>query len=238
MLRLGVNIDHIATIREARKTQFPDPVQAAVLVELAGADSITVHLRQDRRHINERDVELLKNTLNIKLNVEIALTKEIIDFIVKVKPFSCCLVPERAEEITTEGGLDIIKFAEPAKQAVRTLKKAGIYAAVFIEPDESMIKYAPQCEAGVVELNTGKYADATNPSEISDELLRIKNAAKLAKSLNLEVHAGHGLHYNNVIPIARIPEIEELNIGHSIISRAMFVGLEKAIREMGKLMGR
>jgi pyridoxine 5-phosphate synthase len=238
MLRLGVNIDHVATIREARKTQFPDPVQAAVLVELAGADSITVHLRQDRRHIKERDIELLKNTLNIKLNVEVALTKEIIDFIVKVKPFSCCLVPERVEEVTTEGGLDIIKFSEQVKQTVRTLKKAGIYTAIFIEPEESIIKYIPQCEAEIIELHTGKYADAITPAEISHELLRITNAAKFAKSLNLEVHAGHGLHYHNVTPITQIPEIEELNIGHSIISRAMFVGLEKAIREMAKLMGR
>ncbi|MFA5032396.1 MAG: pyridoxine 5'-phosphate synthase [bacterium] len=238
MLRLGVNIDHIATIREVRKTQFPDPVQAAVLVELAGADSITVHLRQDRRHIKERDIELLKNTLNIKLNVEIALNKEILDFIVKVKPFSCCLVPERVEEITTEGGLDIIKFSEQVKQTVRTLKKAGIYTAIFIEPEESMIKYAPQCEAEIIELHTGKYADATTPAQIATELSRIQNAAKFAKSLGLEVHAGHGLHYHNVIPIAQIPEIEELNIGHSIISRAMFVGLETAIREMAKLMRR
>lgn len=238
MIRLGVNIDHVATIREARKINYPDPVQAAVLAELAGADSITVHLRQDRRHIKERDVELLKATLNINLNVELSLDKEITDFILKAKPFSCCLVPERVEEITTEGGLDIIKFREPVRQAIKELKKVGIITAVFIEPDEAMVKSVPHCGADAIEFNTGKYSEARSPAELSNEIARLKNAARFAKSLGIEVHAGHGLNYHNLGPVCSISEIEELNIGHSIISRAIFVGMERAVKDMIGLMKR
>ncbi|MDI6840565.1 MAG: pyridoxine 5'-phosphate synthase [bacterium] len=235
-MRLGVNIDHIATIREARKADFPDPVQAAVLVELAGAYGITIHLRQDRRHIKERDVELLKRTIKSHLNVELSLNKEILDFILKVKPDACCLVPERVEEVTTEGGLNIIKFMESTKDAIKELKNAGILATVFIEPEEELIKTAPACYADAIEINTGKYSDAKTTKERECELNRIKSAAKLAHSLGLEVHAGHGLNYHNVQPIVKISEIVELNIGHSIISRAVFVGLERAVREMMTLI--
>ena len=233
-MRLGVNIDHIATIREARKIDFPDPVQAAVFAELAGAHGITVHLRQDRRHINERDDELLKATLKTHLNVEISLNKEILEFIKSVKPGACCLVPEKVEEITTEGGLNIMKFIEPIKNVVRELKEKGIKTTIFIEPDEELIKRAPECGVDAIEINTGKYSEANG--NIDEELKRIKNAAVLAKSLGLKVHAGHGLNYYNVKPVAEIPEIEELNIGHSIIGRAIFVGLERAVKEMIELI--
>lgn len=236
MTRLGVNIDHVATIREARKIDFPDPVQAAVIVELAGAYGVTVHLRQDRRHIKERDVELLKRTLKTHLNVEISLNREILDFIISIKPDACCLVPERVEEITTEGGLNIIKFIEPTKKAVQELKAQGIRTTVFIEPDEELIKRAPECEVDAIELNTSKYSEAKTNADIQKELARIKNAAKLAHSLGLEVHAGHGLNWYNVRPVAEVPEIVELNIGHSIIGRAIFIGLERAVKELLNLL--
>lgn len=238
MIRLGVNIDHVATVREARKVNYPDPVQAGVLAELSGADSITVHLRQDRRHIKERDVELLKATLNIKLNVEVSLDKEIISFITKAKPFACCLVPEKPEELTTEGGLDVIKFRDPIQQTIKELKRAGIFVSIFVEPDETIVRYAPQCGADAVEFNTGKYADAKSIPATAHEILRLRNATKLAKSLGIEVHAGHGLNYYNLKPICHIPDIEELNIGHSIIARSVLVGLDRAIKEMLTLMGR
>jgi pyridoxine 5-phosphate synthase len=232
MTRLGVNIDHIATIREARKIDFPDPVQAAVLVELAGAYGVTVHLRQDRRHIKERDVELLKQTLKTHLNVEISLNKEIVEFIKKVKPHACCLVPERVEEVTTEGGLNIIKFMDPIKSVTKELEEEGIRTTIFIEPEKDLIKRVPDCNLSAIEINTGKYAEAKNSKDIKKELTRIKEAAKFAHSLGLEVHAGHGLNWYNVRPIAEIQEIVELNIGHSIIGRAIFVGLERAIKEL------
>jgi len=236
MTRLGVNIDHIATIREVRKVDFPDPVQAAVFVELAGAYGITVHLRQDRRHIKERDVELLRRTIKSHLNVELSLNREILDFILKVKPDACCLVPERVEEVTTEGGLNIIKFMGPVKGIIKELKKAGILVTVFIEPDEELINRAPECGADAIEINTAKYSEAKSAQDIEKELTRIKNAAKLAHSLGFDVHAGHGLNYSNVQPVAKITNIVELNIGHSIISRAVFVGLEQAVREMMELI--
>lgn len=236
MTRLGVNIDHVATVREARKIDYPDPVQAAVLVEKAGAYGITVHLRQDRRHINERDVEQLKRTIKTHLNVELSLSKEIIDFIVKIKPHACCLVPERAEEVTTEGGLNIVNFMSPTREAVKVLKDTGILTTVFIEPDEELIKAAPECNVDAIEINTGKYSEAKEKAEKEKELKRIKVAASLADSLGLEVHAGHGLNCDNVTPVAMVPEIVELNIGHSIIGRAIFVGLEKAVEEMIELI--
>lgn len=232
MIRLGVNIDHIATIREARKIDYPDPVQAAVLVELTDAYGITVHIRQDRRHIKERDIELLKATLKTCLNVEVSLDKEILDYISKIKPDSCCLVPERAEEITTEGGLNIIKFKESTKDAVQKLKFAGIFVSVFIEPEEELIKEVPALGVDAIEINTGKYSEAKTNPQIEKELVRIEKGAQLARSLGLEVHAGHGLNYHNVMPVAKVPEIVELNIGHSIIARAVFVGLERAVKEM------
>ncbi len=232
-MRLGVNIDHIATIREARGIDSPDPVQAAVFVELAGAYGITVHLRQDRRHIKERDVKLLNATLKTHLNVEISLNKEILEIITSIKPGACCLVPERIEEITTEGGLNIIKFIEPIKKVVKELKENGIKTTLFIEPDEELIKRVPEFEVDAIEINTNKYSEC---KDITNEVKRIKNAAVLAKSFGLEVHAGHGLNYYNAKPIAEISEIEELNIGHSIIGRAVFVGLERAVKEMIELI--
>lgn len=236
MTRLGVNIDHVATIREARGIDFPDPVQAAVIVELTSAYGITVHLRKDRRHIKERDVELLKRTLKTHLNVEISLDREILEFIKSIQPDACCLVPEKVEEITTEGGLNIIKFIAPTKSIVQELKAVGIKTTVFIEPDEELIKTAPECEVDAIEINTSKYADSKTEVDRQNELIRIKNAARIAHSLGLEVHAGHGLNWHNVRPIVEIQEIVELNIGHSIIARAIFVGLERAVKEILELL--
>ncbi|MCK4352289.1 pyridoxine 5'-phosphate synthase [candidate division WOR-3 bacterium] len=232
MARLSVNIDHVATVREARGINYPDPVQAAVLVESAGAYGITVHLRQDMRHIKERDVELLKQTIKSCLNVELSLNEKILNFILKIKPSACCFVPERAEEVTTEGGLNIIRFMESTKKAIKKLKLAGILSTIFIEPDEKLIKAVPECGADTIEINTGKYSEATTETEMANELKRIKDAATLASSLGLEVHAGHGLNYRNVQQVATIPEIAEFSIGHSIIARAIFVGLERAVKEM------
>ncbi len=238
-MRLGVNIDHIATIREARKISYPDPVDGALIVESAGADGITVHLRQDRRHIKERDVELLKRIVSTHLNVELSLNEEILGLILKIHPDACCLVPERVEEITTEGGLDIISNLGKVKTTAKRLKDEGIFTTIFIEPDENIIKRAPDCGVDAVEINTGKYSevelirkDFIKGSHLNSELERIQKAAFLVRSLGLEVHAGHGLNYKNVSDIVKIPEIEELNIGHSIIGRAIFVGLENAVKEM------
>ena len=238
MTRLGVNIDHIATIREARKIDFPDPVQAGAIVELTGAYGVTVHLRQDRRHIKERDIGLLKQTLKTHLNVEISLNDEIVEFISSIKPDACCLVPERVEEITTEGGLNIIKFTEPTKIVTQKLKAQGIKITAFIEPEERLIKRAIECGVSAIEINTSKYSEAKSDSDRKKELIRIKKAGKLAHSLGLEVHAGHGLNWYNVRAIAEIPEIVELNIGHSIIGRAIFVGLERAIKEILELINK
>ena len=235
-MRLGVNIDHIATIREARKISYPDPVDGALIVESAGADGITVHLRQDRRHIKERDVELLKRIVSTHLNVELSLNEEILGLILKIHPDACCLVPERVEEITTEGGLDIISNLGKVKKTAKRLKDEGIFTTIFIEPDENIIKRAPDCGADAVEINTGKYSETQNAQTKSREIERIQKAASLVRSLGLEVHAGHGLNYKNVSDIIKIPEIVELNIGHSIIGRAIFVGLENAVKEMLELV--
>jgi pyridoxine 5-phosphate synthase len=232
MTRLGVNIDHVATIREARKIDYPDPVQAAALVELTGAHGITVHLRQDRRHIDERDIDILKRTIKTHLNVEISVNPEMIDLMKSVQPDACCLVPERVEEVTTEGGLDILKFADPTRKAVEQLKSKGIRVAVFIEPEEKLIRKAVECAVDAIEINTAKYSEASTPVEKEKELTRIQKAATVAHSSGIEVHAGHGLNWHNIQPVARIPEIAELNIGHSIIGRAIFVGLDRAINEL------
>lgn len=249
MMRLGVNIDHIATIREARKITYPDPVDGALIVESAGAGGITVHLRQDRRHIKERDVELLKRIVSTHLNVELSLNEEILGLILKIHPDACCLVPERVEEITTEGGLDIISNLEKVKTTAKRLKDEGIFTTIFVEPDENIIKRAPDCGADAVEINTGKYSETQNaqanpPAKVgrrragNREIERIQKAASLVRSLGLEVHAGHGLNYKNVSDIIKIPEIVELNIGHSIIGRAIFVGLENAVKEMLALINK
>jgi len=231
-MRLGVNVDHVATLREARGTNFPDPVEAAVIVEFAGAHNITVHLRQDRRHIKERDVRLIKELIKIPLNLEASLAPDIQEFTLEVVPHSCCLVPERVQEITTEGGLDIIKTENVVESAVKKLKEKGIGVTVFIEPDEAPIRKAASLGVNAIEINTGKYAEQETQAHID----RIKRAASLALSLGLEVHAGHGLNYRNVKPIAKIKEITELSIGHSIVARALFVGFERAVREMLELI--
>ncbi len=231
-MRLGVNIDHVATIREARGTIYPDPVYAAVLAELGGADGITVHIRQDRRHIKERDVLILKDIVKTHLNVESSINQDIQDFLVKVKPRWVCLVPERKEEITTEGGLDIEKFQTETKTAIERLKSAGIKVSIFIEPEKEIVKRAREMGADAVEFHTGKYAE--NP--IQSEIDRIEEASEYGASLELEIHAGHGLHYRNIHPLLRIKEIEEFNIGHAIIAHSIFVGIERAVREMKEII--
>ncbi len=234
-MKLGVNLDHIATIREARKTNEPDPVQAALLAELGGADGITVHLRGDRRHIKERDVELLKQVVKTRLNVEMAATDEMVDIALRIMPHQVTLVPERREEITTEGGLDIILQGEFIKPAISNLLAAGIEVSIFVDPDPDQVRACAKLGVGAIEINTGKYAEGNDPET---QLELISKTAKLASKIGLRVLAGHGLNYHNVLPVVRIKEIEELNIGHSIISRAVYVGLERAVREMKDLLRR
>ncbi len=236
-MRLGVNLDHVATVREARKTVEPDPVQAAVLAELGGADGITVHLRGDRRHIQERDVELLKRTIKTRLNVEIAPTDEMIEIMLDILPHQVTLVPERREEVTTEGGLDVVLQMDYLKPKINRLKGAGIEVSIFVDPDTEQIKAAGKLMVEAIEINTGKYAEAEK-EKIASELEAIENAAKLGRRIGLKVYAGHGLNYRNVQPIVEIAEIEELNIGHSIVARAIFVGMERAVREMKALLRR
>ena len=235
-MRLAVNIDHIATIREARKTDEPDPVAAAVLCELAGAQGITVHLRGDRRHIQDRDVELLKRTVATHLNIEMAATSEMVRIAQTVKPHQVTLVPERKDEVTTEGGLDVVLHAGNVEKAVAQLLDARIDVSIFVDPDLEQIRQCHKLRAPKIEINTGKFADAWKTSNWPQELDKIATAARAAKKLGLVVFAGHGLTYRNIDGIATIPEIEELNIGHSIIARAALVGLETAVREMIALM--
>lgn len=234
-MKLGVNLDHIATIREARKTNEPDPVQAALLAELGGADGITVHLRGDRRHIKERDVELLKKVVKTRLNVEMAATDEMVEIALRIMPHQVTLVPERREEITTEGGLDIILQGEFIKPAISNLLAAGIEVSIFVDPDPDQVRACAKLGVGAIEINTGKYSEG---EDVEAQLELISKTAKLASKIGLRVLAGHGLNYHNVLPIVKIMEIEELNIGHSIISRAVYVGLEKAVREMKDLLRR
>ena len=229
---LGVNVDHIATIRQARGTTYPDPVQAAILAEAGGADGITVHLREDRRHIQERDVLLMKEILATRLNLEMAVTDEMIIFAKKVKPTYVCLVPEKREELTTEGGLNILADSKKIKSACENLQSVGIEVSLFVDPEREQIEAAKNCGADIVEIHTGHYADATDKQLQQKELERILQAVKLAISLRLQANAGHGLHYYNVQSIAKIAGINELNIGHSIISQALFCGIEEAVRKM------
>ncbi|MGZ4808663.1 MAG: pyridoxine 5'-phosphate synthase [Thermoanaerobaculia bacterium] len=235
-MRLAVNIDHIATIREARKTDEPDPVAAAVLCELAGAQGITVHLRGDRRHIQDRDVELLRKTVTTHLNIEMASTTEMVRIAQTVKPQQVTLVPERKDEVTTEGGLDVVLHSGNVEKVVRQLVDAHIAVSIFIDPDLEQIRHCHKIGAPRIEINTGKYADAWKSGNWRAELEKISVAARSAKKLGLTVLAGHGLTYRNIDGIATIAEIEELNIGHSIIARAALVGLEAAVREMVALM--
>ncbi len=235
-LLLGINIDHVATLRQARGTRYPDTVLAAALAEEAGADGITVHLREDRRHIQDRDIYLLKETLQTRMNFEMAVTEEMIGIASEVKPKHCCLVPEKREELTTEGGLDVVGQLEKIKSATQRLAAHGIEVSLFIDADNAQIDATLACGAPVIELHTGAYADAETPEEQRKELLRIQKAAAYAYEKGLIVNAGHGLHYHNVEQIAEIPHLNELNIGHGIIARAVFVGLKEAVAEMKQLM--
>lgn len=235
-MRLSVNIDHVATIREARHTDEPDPVWAASICELAGAEGITVHLRGDRRHIQERDVEILRRTVTTRLNVEMAATREMVRIAQAHKPQQVTLVPERRDELTTEGGLDVLLHSGNLQQIVEELHDSGIDVSVFIDPDLEQIRGCHKIGIRRVEINTGKYADSWRGPKMHDEVTKITTAAKAGRKLGFAVLAGHGLTYRNIDPIARISEIEELNIGHSIISRAVLVGMDEAVREMIALM--
>ena len=233
---LGVNIDHVATLRNARGTSYPDPVLAAALAEQAGADGITVHLREDRRHITDRDVEILRQTLQTRMNLEMAVTDEMLDIACRVKPHFVCLVPEKRTEVTTEGGLDVAGQPDKVAAAIARLAAVGTQVSLFIDADRRQIDAAVAAGAPYIEIHTGRYADAATTAEQLEELARIQDAACYAHGLGLRVNAGHGLHYHNVKPIAAIPEMEELNIGHAIIGRAVFEGLPAAVAEMKRLM--
>lgn len=233
---LGLNIDHVATLRQARGTRYPDPVHAALLAEQSGADSITLHLREDRRHIQDRDVEILRELLQTRMNLEMAVTDEMVDFACRVKPHDCCLVPERREELTTEGGLDVAGQIDRVRAACDRLAAAGVRVSLFIDADPRQIDAAVACEAPAIELHTGHYADAENDHDQQEILEQIRRCAEDASDVGLQVNAGHGLHYHNVAAIAAIPQIEELNIGHAIIAQAIFDGLPKAVAEMKRLM--
>lgn len=233
--RLGVNVDHVATVRQARRASYPDPVEAALLAERAGADQITVHLREDRRHIQDRDVEVLRRVVQTELNLEMAATQEMVSFAMKLNPDSVTFVPERREEITTEGGLDVVQHKDQLTRFIRLLRDADIRVSLFIDPDLDQVRMSHKLDAHAIELHTGRYAEA-RPRAKKEELARLRDAAKLASKLEIEVAAGHGLHYTNTIAVAQITEIEELNIGHSIVARAMMSGMEAAVRDMLALM--
>lgn len=235
-LRLGVNIDHVATLRNARGVRYPDPVAAASIAERAGADGITIHLREDRRHITDRDVAMLKQTLNVPMNLEMAVTDEMIDIAVKTQPTFSCLVPEKREELTTEGGLDVAGQVENIANATKRLTDAGIQVSLFIDADRKQIDAAKKAGAPIIELHTGQYAEADTEEEQKKELARLMEAAEYAHSIGLQVNAGHGLHYHNTLDVAQIPQMVELNIGHSIIARAVLDGLDKAVRDMREIL--
>ena len=233
---LGVNIDHIATLRQARGTRYPEPVQAALVAEQAGADGITVHLREDRRHINDRDVELLAQTLQTRMNLEMAATEEMVVIACRIQPPHCCLVPEKREELTTEGVLDVVGNKAWIAQCCQRLGQAGIEVSLFNDAEESQILAARECGAPAIEIHTGGYADAQTIDQQQQELARIRSAVAFALAQGLIVNAGHGLHYHNTLAIAEIPGINELNIGHSIIARAAITGLDEAVRSMRSLL--
>jgi pyridoxine 5-phosphate synthase len=234
-IALGVNIDHVATLRQARRARYPDPVHAALLAEEAGADSITLHLREDRRHIQDRDVSLLREALQTRMNLEMAVTDEMLRIAQKILPQDCCLVPESRQEVTTEGGLNVTAQSARIAEAVKTLGASGIRVSLFIDPDPEQIEAAQRAGAPVIELHTGTYADSTGAAR-AREFERLCAAAKFAARLGLVVNAGHGLNYHNVEPIAAIAEIVELNIGHAIVARSITDGLAKAVRDMKQLM--
>jgi len=233
---LGVNIDHIATIREQRGTRYPDPVQAAIEAEMAGADGITIHLREDRRHIQDRDVHLLKDVLQTRMNLEMAASEEVIAIAEQIRPAHCCIVPEKREELTTEGGLDVAGQLTKMKTVCQRLQAEGIAVSLFIEPDREQIDAASQCDVSTVELHTGRYAELQDSAMQQQELERIVAAAAYASEAGLIVNGGHGLHYHNVQAIAAIPQMHELNIGHAIIARALFSGIKQAVKDMKALL--
>jgi pyridoxine 5-phosphate synthase len=237
-MRFYVNVDHVATVREARRTDEPDPVRAAMLVELAGADGITVHLREDRRHVSERDVRVLMDTVRTGLNLELAAATDVLDIACDLRPMQATLVPESREEVTTEGGLALGEHGvqTATAEAIRMLSSAGIRTSLFVDPDEKTLKISADLGVTAVELHTGEYANAVDSRERDAQLARLRSAAETAIGLGLAVHAGHGLTYENVTPVAAIAPIEEMNIGHSVVSRAVLVGMERAVREMGDLI--
>jgi len=235
MIELGVNIDHVATLRQARRTYEPDPVWAAMEAELGGADGITIHLREDRRHINDRDVRVLRETVQCKLNLEMSVAPEIIEIALRTRPHQATLVPERRAEITTEGGIDLTGDTDTSN-AVRRLRDLGIFVSAFIAPEEKQIAAAQKQGYDAVELHTGEYANAHNPSDVQRQLERLQKAGAMVQQMGMRLHAGHGLNYRNVKPVAAIAGMRELNIGHAIVSRAVFVGLREAVREMKRVM--
>jgi pyridoxine 5-phosphate synthase len=236
MIKLGLNIDHVATLRQVRGTRYPNVLQAALIGEAAGADAITLHLREDRRHIQDKDVEILRDMLQTRMNLESAITDEMLAFALRIKPHDVCFVPERREELTTEGGLDVLRYFEQVKHACTKCAEAGIRVSLFIDPDEKQLDAARAAGAPVVEIHTGKYADAASVPEQAHELERISRAVAHGHALGLQVNAGHGLNYHNVQPIVAIPHIAELNIGHAIIAEALFIGLEQAVKKMKALL--
>lgn len=237
MIRLGVNVDHVATIREARKTNEPDPVSAAAAAEMAGADQITAHLREDRRHIQNRDVRLIREVVKTSLNLEMAATAEMQEIALALKPDAVCIVPEKRQEVTTEGGLNLVNAPGSLGELVATLKEADIFVTAFIDPVAEQMQQAARFRFDAIEIHTGAYANAPAARRRA-ELDKIKEAATAAKHLGLAVHAGHGLNYHNTAAVLEVPHLEELNIGHAIVSRAVFVGMEKAVRDMLRVMGR
>lgn len=236
MICLGVNIDHIATLRQARGTRYPSPAQAALMAESAGADAITLHLREDRRHIRDADVEILRQLLQTRMNLEMAVTDEMLAVALRVKPHDVCLVPERRQELTTEGGLDVAAHFDKVAHACRVLGQAGIRVSLFVDADREQLQAARDAGAPVVEIHTGHYADAVDPVREQREFERVAACAEQGAALGLHVNAGHGLHYHNVQRIAAIPAVRELNIGHAIVAHALFVGWDRAVREMKAMM--
>jgi pyridoxine 5-phosphate synthase len=236
VIELGVNIDHVATVRQARRSKHPDPVHAAVLAELGGADGITVHLRGDRRHVQDRDVDVLRQTVRTRFNIEMAATQEMTRIALTVKPHQVTLVPERREELTTEGGLDVVLNSVQVRPMVKTLQEAGIAVSLFVDPELEQVKESHKLDVRAIEINTAAWSDAADHRAREAALRKVNDAARLARRLGLEVHAGHGLTYGNVGPIAAVTEIVELNIGHSIVARALLVGMSEAVREMARAM--
>lgn len=236
VIELGINIDHVATLRNARGTTYPDPIQAALLAEEAGADAITLHLREDRRHIKDADVRAIRPLLRTRMNLEAAVTAEMIDFACSIKPQDVCLVPEKREEVTTEGGLDVVGHFADVKAAITQLQAEGIRVSLFIDADAEQIAAAAEAGAPVIELHTGRYAEAHEARDLEEQLARIVSGVDIGKKHGLKVNAGHGLHYTNVQPIAAIADIAELNIGHAVVAQAVFVGWQKAIADMKAIM--